>query len=114
MTNSLTPPPKSASASFSGTSFSAPDRVVARPKSDWLPGKPQAQLKDQNLAQTCARTKAGCLRICCQGPTLVVYPEGTWYHGMTADRIPRLVQEHLREGKPIAEWIFANAPLKAE
>ena len=42
---------------------------------------------------------------------MVVYPEGTWYHGMTAERIPRFIQEHLTEGKPIAEWVFAENPL---
>jgi (2Fe-2S) ferredoxin len=45
---------------------------------------------------------------------MVVYPEGTWYHGMTADRIPRLVREHLVEGRPIEEWIFARNPLPDE
>ena len=65
------------------------------------------QLKDKGLTNVCLRTKAGCLRICCHGPTMVVYPDGTWYHGMTAERIPRFVQEHLVEGKPIAEWVFA-------
>ena len=33
---------------------------------------------------------------------------------MTADRIPRFVQEHLVEGKPIEEWIFARNPLPNE
>ena len=42
---------------------------------------------------------------------MVVYPEGTWYHGMTAERIPQFVQEHLIEGQPVREWIFANNPL---
>src|SRR5205809_1090414 len=45
-------------------------------------------LKDNALGtgeKACYRTKVGCLRICCQGPTMVVSPEGTWYHGMTAD-----------------------------
>src|SRR5215469_13394692 len=42
----------------------------------------------------CYRTKVGCLRICCHGPTMVVYPEGTWYHGMTVEHIPRFVREH--------------------
>ncbi len=61
----------------------------------------------------CYRTKVGCLRIYISGPTLVVYPEGTWYHGMTAERIPRFVQEHLVEGRPVEEWIFARNPLGA-
>jgi (2Fe-2S) ferredoxin len=72
------------------------------------------QIKDRDLAignGACYRSKVGCLRICCQGPTMVVYPEGTWYHGMTADRVPRLVQEHLIEGRPVEEWIFARNPL---
>lgn len=63
-------------------------------------------------AGDCCRTKADCLRICTDGPILVVYPEGTWYHSMTADRIPRFVQQHLLEGKPVEEWIFARNPLK--
>ena len=73
------------------------------------------RLKECGLASgpgACNRTKVGCLRICCHGPTLVVYPEGTWYHGMTAERIPRFVQEHLVEGRPVEEWVFARGPLR--
>lgn len=74
------------------------------------------ELKNRNLSlatgpAACYRTKVGCLRICTGGPILVVYPEGTWYGGMTADRIPRFVQEHLVDGQPIAEWVFARNPL---
>ncbi len=68
-------------------------------------------IKDNGLSNVCARSKVGCLRICCDGPTMVVYPEGTWYHGMAAERIPRFVQEHLVEGKPVMESVFANNPL---
>jgi len=71
-------------------------------------------LKDNGLGTECYRTKVGCLRICCHGPTMVVYPEGTWYHGMTAERIPRFVEQHLVEGQPIAEWIFARNPLSED
>jgi (2Fe-2S) ferredoxin len=74
----------------------------------------KAQIKEYNLGtgeQACYRTKVGCLRICVHGPTMVVYPEGTWYHGMTADKIPRFVRQHLVEGKPVAEWVFAHNQL---
>ena len=74
----------------------------------------KGQIKEHNLGageHACYRTKVGCLRICCQGPTMVVYPEGTWYHGMTADRIPRFVQQHIAEGRPVEAWVFANNPL---
>jgi len=74
------------------------------------------ELKDRGLSlgrgpTACYRTKASCLRICTGGPILVVYPEGTWYHGMTAERIPVFVEQHLVQGKPIEEWIFARNPL---
>ena len=75
------------------------------------------QIKQHNLGageHACYRTKVGCLRICAHGPTMLVYPEGTWYHGMTADRIPLFVQQHLIDDTPVQEWIFANNPLSAE
>jgi|DewCreStandDraft_4_1066084.scaffolds.fasta_scaffold133268_1 (2Fe-2S) ferredoxin len=77
------------------------------------------ELKSRGLSMSrvpgaCYRTKAGCLRICRGGPILVVYPEGTWYAQMTANRIPRFVQEHLIENRPIEEWIFARNPLPRE
>jgi (2Fe-2S) ferredoxin len=69
------------------------------------------QINDHGLEagdHACYRTKVGCLRICCQGPTMVVYPEGTWYHGMNAERIPLFVKQHLVEDKPVEEWVFAR------
>ena len=77
------------------------------------------ELKDRDLSLSdgpaaCYRTKVGCLRICTGGPILVVYPEGTWYAGMTADRVPRFVQEHLIDGTPVEDWVFARNPLPHE
>jgi (2Fe-2S) ferredoxin len=71
-------------------------------------------LKDKGLLtgpHACYRTKVGCLRICTDGPTMVVYPEGTWYHGMTPERIEPFVQQHLVDGQPIVEWVFAHNEL---
>lgn len=73
-------------------------------------------LKELNLSLStgptaCYRTKVQCLRVCKDGPILVVYPDGFWYHGMTEDRIERFVHEQIVQGKPIQEWIFAQNPL---
>lgn len=70
----------------------------------------KARIKEAGLTH-CYRTKVGCLRICCEGPTALVYPEGAWYHGISAERVPRFVQEHLVENRPITEWMFAQNPL---
>jgi (2Fe-2S) ferredoxin len=75
------------------------------------------QIREHNLgsgSNACYRTKVGCLRICCHGPTMLVYPEGTWYSGMAAERIPRFVQQHLVDNHPVEEWIFARNPLTRE
>jgi (2Fe-2S) ferredoxin len=74
------------------------------------------ELKDRNLSlstgpNACYRTKVGCLRVCNGGPIAVVYPEGTYYAGLTADRIPEFVQKHLVDNQPIEEMIFARNPL---
>ena len=73
-------------------------------------------LKDRNLSlaagpNACYRSKVQCLRVCRGGPILLVYPEGTWYGGMTAERIPRFVEEHIVAGRPVEEWVFARNAL---
>ncbi len=50
------------------------------------------------------RTKAGCFRICLDGPWLVVYPDGVWYPKVTPARFERIFTEHVLGGHPIKEW----------
>ena len=58
------------------------------------------------------RTKADCLRICQDGPILLVWPEGITYGGVTPDRVDRIVHEHLIGGSPIQEWVLTTAMFK--
>ena len=74
------------------------------------------ELKDRDLSlsageHACYRTKVGCLRVCQSGPIAVVYPEGTYYSDLSAERIPQFVEEHLVQNRPVEEWIFARNPL---
>ena len=55
-------------------------------------------------------TQTGCLFPCSQAPVVAVYPDDTWYAGLTADRVHRFVDEHLVDGRPVTEWAGARRP----
>jgi len=54
------------------------------------------------------RTKADCLRICAEGPILLIWPDGVIYGGVTAERIERILKEHVIEGLPIEDWVVGR------
>ncbi|MEI7612497.1 MAG: (2Fe-2S) ferredoxin domain-containing protein [Betaproteobacteria bacterium] len=45
--------------------------------------------------------KTGCLERCDEGPVIVVYPEGIWYHYLDKDDVEEIIQEHLIKGKVV-------------
>lgn len=58
------------------------------------------------------RTKADCLRICADGPVLLIWPEGIVYGAVSPERIERIVREHVIGGVPIEPWILRRMPFQ--
>lgn len=52
------------------------------------------------------RSQSECLRTCQGGPISVVYPEGVWYCHLTKEKVDRILEEHLKKGNPVKEWVF--------
>ena len=62
-----------------------------------------AQLNGSGDAGRIYRTKVGCLRVCTQGPVAVVYPEGTWYGGLTPGNLDHVIDNDLARGEAVEE-----------
>ena len=58
------------------------------------------EIQKQKLAGKVRANKSGCLDFCEQGPTVVVYPEGTWYKIENPEKdVKDIVKSHCKEGK---------------
>lgn len=63
-------------------------------------------IEEQELFDTVKLNTSDCLGPCRAGPTLVVYPENTWYAGVKPGDIAEIVQSHLIEGRPVTRLIL--------
>ncbi len=66
-------------------------------------------LEDQNRPQGIVlRSKVDCLRVCRNGPILLIWPDGIWYEKATPERIGIIIKEHIIKGEILKDWVIKS------
>ena len=61
----------------------------------------RAEVAARGLADQVQITLCGSLGLCERGPNMVVYPDGVWYSGVTAEDVPEIVRSHFERGQTV-------------
>jgi (2Fe-2S) ferredoxin len=59
------------------------------------------RIKELGLKTKVRANSSGCLDACEFGPSIVVYPEETWYGGVTINDVEEIIQEHILNDRPV-------------
>jgi (2Fe-2S) ferredoxin len=70
------------------------------------------ELRSQGMNRDVRVDSVDCLGLCKHGPNVIIYPEGTWYLGVTENDVPEMVEEHLANGQPVEHLAAEFRPRK--
>lgn len=89
-----------------------PEGVTSCPASGGMAvlGALYGELGKQGLSDDVQVSSCGCLGLCDEGPVMIVYPEGVWYHKVQAADVPDIVASHLRSGQLLSRLVWSDAP----
>jgi len=69
------------------------------------------KLYERGFKRIVRANKAYCLDQCARGVTLVVYPEGVWYGGVTTADVDEIIDSHILGGRPVERLRIAESDL---
>jgi (2Fe-2S) ferredoxin len=72
------------------------------------------QLKDLSPIVNVRANRAGCLGICDFGPTVAIYPEGTFYVGVEKSDVREILEALLGAGRPVERLLLREKPRKEQ
>ncbi len=72
----------------------------------------EEELKAKGLDKEVQVIRTGCFGLCEQGPIIIVYPEGAYYHRATPEDVPEIVEEHLLKGRIVTRLLTKNPDTK--
>jgi (2Fe-2S) ferredoxin len=65
-----------------------------------------AELEKRGLAGQIGVTETGCMGPCDQGPIVLVYPEQTWYAGVSVADVKEICDSHMVSGQPVERLVY--------
>lgn len=68
------------------------------------------ELRSEGINRDVRVDDVECLGLCKHGPNVIVYPSGTWYLGLKKEKVPEIVDQHLKEGEPVAYLAAEKRP----
>ena len=60
-------------------------------------------LKAKGLQTSVRAQRAGCLDACSFGPSMVIYPDGTYYGNVSIDDVEKIVERHVVNNQIVEE-----------
>jgi len=66
----------------------------------------EAELAKRGLDKEVSVVLTGCNGFCAVGPVMTVAPDQIFYHSLTEEDIPLLVEEHFLKGRPVQKLLF--------
>jgi len=75
----------------------------------------KTEFKKRRLSAFVRANKAGCLSNCSNGVSLVIYPEGVWYGGVTLADVDEIIERHVLRGEVVERLLvkeYPSGPLK--
>ncbi len=89
-------------ASFRGTE--AKGKCIKK-ESMQLIGYLETEIDDRGMNAMVSST--GCLKLCEEGPVMVVYPQGHWYKNVANEDAVDVILDAIEDGKIAEEYLLA-------
>ena len=68
------------------------------------------EAKGKNPNGSIVLTECASVGFCAIGPTVLIYPDGTWYAQVRVSDVPQIIEEHLLNGKPVERLAVMKVP----
>ena len=85
-----------------------PKGCCAEKGSEQLRAVFKTELKKRDLNTVVRANTAGCLDACEFGASVVIYPDGVWYGGVTVADVPEIIDHHIIQGKVVERLLIRD------